>query len=58
MVHLRKAKLNKNDKNARNAQKNLDFSPKTLFNMINGWRKMQYSKVTKRTNKNLVNITY
>lgn len=46
-MHLRKGKLNKNDKNARNAQKNLDFRPKTLFNMISGWRKMQHSKVTK-----------
>ena len=57
-MQLRKAKLNKNDKSARNAQKNLDFSLKTLFNMINGWRKMQYLKVTKCTNKNLVNITH
>ena len=57
-MQLRKAKLNKNDKNARNAQKNLDFSLKTLFNMINGWRKMQYLKATKYTNKNLVNITH
>ena len=46
-MHLRKGKLNKNDKNARNAQKNLDFRPKTLFNMISGWRKMQHSKATK-----------
>lgn len=57
-MQLRKAKLNKNDKSARNAQKNLDFSLKTLFNMINGWQKMQYLKVTKCTNKNLVNITH
>lgn len=47
MVHLRKAKLNKNDKNARNAQKNLEFSPKTLFNMINGWRKNAIFKSNK-----------
>lgn len=40
-MHLRKDKLINNDKNARNAQKNLDFIQKTLFNMISGWRKMQ-----------------
>ena len=43
-MHLRKDKLINNDKNARNAQKFLDFIPKTLFNMINGWRKMQQIK--------------
>ena len=57
-MQLRKAKLNKNDKAQEMHKKNLDFSLKTLFNMINGWRKMQYLKVTKCTNKNLVNITH
>ena len=56
-MHLRKDKLINNDKNARNAQKNLDFIQKTLFNMISGWRKMQQIK-RKKTHESTTSLNH